>query len=65
MTLGTITNVVLNYLWIEEYGAKGAIIATIVSFIVTTFLIDAIYYKTRNNVKMQFIGILTFMKLKI
>ena len=65
MMFGTITNVALNYLWIEEYGAKGAIVATIISFTVTTFIIDLIYKKTRNNCILQFNGILTFYKLKI
>ncbi len=43
--LGTIANIGLNYLWIREYGAVGAIIATIISFGVTIFLIDILYIK--------------------
>ena len=65
MTLGTITNITLNYLWIPEYGSKGAIIATIISFFVTTFLVDIFYSKTRKNVFLQFRAIITFYKLKI
>lgn len=65
MMLGTVTNVVLNYLWIEEYGAKGAIVATIISFMVTIFLIDSIYVKTRQNVLLQIKAIFTFYDLKI
>jgi len=65
MILGTVTNVVLNYLWIEEYGAKGAIVATIISFMVTIFLIDSIYVKTRQNVLLQIKAIFTFYDLKI
>lgn len=65
MTLGTITNITLNYLWIPLYGSKGAIIATIISFFVTIFLLDIFYLKTRNNVILQFNGIFTFYKLKI
>ena len=65
MILGTITNVLLNYYWIPEYGAKGAIVATIISFTVTTFVVDFIYHKTRNNVILQFIGIVTFFKINL
>lgn len=65
MILGTITNVVLNYLFIEEYGAHGAIVATIVSFFVTVFLIDAFYSKTRNNFFLMMKGIFTFFKIGV
>ena len=65
MILGTITNIALNYLWIPWYGSKGAIIATIISFFVTIFLLDIFYSKTRNNVILQFNGIFTFYKLKV
>lgn len=63
MTLGTITNVFLNYLWIGEYGGKGAVVATIVSFFVTIFLVDVIYTKTRQNVFLQVRSMLTFYKI--
>ena len=65
MILGTITNIALNYLWIPWYGSMGAIIATIISFFVTIFLVDIFYSKTRNNVILQFNGIFTFYKLKV
>ena len=65
MTLGTITNIVLNYYWIPLYASKGAIIATIISFIVSIFVVDIFYAKTRNNVILQFKGIFSFYKLKV
>ena len=65
MILGTLVNVLLNYLWIRAYGAKGAIVATIFSFTVTIFLIDIFYSKTRRNVLLQFKSIFTFFKLNI
>ena len=65
MILGTITNVLLNYLWIPEYGAKGAIVATIFSFIVTVFIVDIFYTKTRKNVQLQIKSMLTFYKINI
>jgi len=65
MIVGTIVNIVLNYLWIPEYGAKGAIIASIVSFIVTIFAIDVVYLKTRENVFLQLKSIFTFYKINL
>ena len=65
MTLGTITNIVLNYYWIPLYASKGAIIATIISFFVSIFVVDIFYSKTRNNLILQFKGIFTFYKLKV
>jgi O-antigen/teichoic acid export membrane protein len=65
MTLGTITNVVLNYYWIPLYASKGAIVATIISFSVSIFVIDIFYSKTRNNLILQFKAIFSFYKLKV
>jgi O-antigen/teichoic acid export membrane protein len=65
MILGTATNILLNYLWIPEYGSKGAVTATIFSFMVTIFLIDILYSKTRNNVFLQIKSIFTFYKINI
>jgi O-antigen/teichoic acid export membrane protein len=65
MVLGTIINILLNYLWIEEYGGKGAIVATIFSFFVTIFLIDIFYSKTRENVFLQLRSIFTFYKIDL
>jgi len=65
MTLGTITNVVLNYFWIPLYASKGAIIATIISFSVSIFVVDIFYSKTRNNLILQFKAIFSFYKLKV
>lgn len=65
MALGTIVNIVLNYYMIPIYQSKGSIIATIISFFVTIFLIDSFYSKTRQNVKLQLLGIVTFYKLNL
>lgn len=50
---GSVINIVSNYLLIPEYKSAGAIWATILSFSVTIFIIDGIYYKTRRNFKMM------------
>ncbi len=65
MTAGAIVNVCLNYYLIPSYQSQGAIIATIISFSVTTFLIDFFYTKTSENVKLQILGILTFYKINL
>jgi len=65
MLAGTLVNILLNYILIPEYKSAGAIIATIISFFVTTFLLDAIYKKTKENVVLQLKAILTFYNIKI
>ena len=65
LMLGTVVNVGLNYLWIEEYGARGAIVATICSWFVTVFLIDSFYKTAQKNFVLQLKAIVTFFKLKI
>ena len=65
MIIGTIINVLLNYLWIPEYGAKGAIVSTIVSFAITIFVVDIFYSKTRKNVLLQLESVFSFYKLRV
>ena len=65
MSIGAFINIILNYYLIQVYGSIGAIIATIISFFITIFLIDFMYIKTRENVKLQVIGMFTFYKLKL
>ena len=62
MFIGTIINILMNYLLIPKYNSEGAVIATIISFSITTFIIDAMYDKTRVNLKLQIVAILTFYK---
>jgi O-antigen/teichoic acid export membrane protein len=65
MIFGAIVNVALNYYLIPLYQSQGAIVATIFSFFVTVFLIDFLYIKTRENVKSQVWGMLTFYKINL
>ncbi len=65
MLIGALSNVILNFYLIPIYKSKGAIIATIISFFITTFLVDFIYNKTRDNVRLQIWGILTFYKINL
>jgi len=48
--IGTIVNILLNYILIPILGTLGAIYASYVSFFVTSFFIDIFYVKTRNNI---------------
>ncbi|MFP8967025.1 flippase [Pokkaliibacter sp. CJK22405] len=65
MGIGTLTNVSLNYLLIPNYGALGAIITTYISFLVSIFLIDLLYKKSRKNVLCMIYSIITFWKFSI
>ncbi|MDD4505430.1 MAG: flippase [Sulfurospirillaceae bacterium] len=65
MIFGALVNVVLNYYLIPLFYSKGAIVATIISFFVTTFMLDFLYAKTRENVKLQIIGMVTFYKFPL
>ncbi|OOG24428.1 O-unit flippase [Thioalkalivibrio denitrificans] len=49
MIVGTIFNILLNYLLIPEYGAMGATFASLLSFAITIILIDILYRRTRMN----------------
>lgn len=63
MITGTVVNVVCNFLLIPSYGSAGAIVATILSFSTTIFFLDAFYRKTRSNVKLQLVAIVSFFKI--
>ncbi len=59
MILGTMANILLNYIWIPTYGSEGAIVATIISLFITTYAIDLLYSRTRKNVLLQLRAIFT------
>ena len=61
MAIGAVVNILLNYLWIPDYHSIGAIWASLVSFFITTFLIDIFYHKTKENVKLQIKSMLLFI----
>jgi len=62
--LGAITNIGINLILIPVYGSIGALIATVVSFSLSDFIVDLFYKKTRKNQYMIFRGICSFWKLK-
>jgi O-antigen/teichoic acid export membrane protein len=61
--VGATTNILVNIWLIPIYGSIGAIFATIVSFTMSTFVVDAFFPKTRENQRLIFRGIFTFWKL--
>lgn len=64
-SMGAVTNIVLNYFLIPRYYSFGAIWASIISFSVTIFLIDIFYSKTKDNLRLVFLAIMTPFKLRI
>ena len=61
--VGAIANISLNYFFIPLYGPRGAIIASMLSFIISIFLIDMFFERTRLNQKLMIQGIFSFWKL--
>ncbi len=55
--VGALVNILGNYILIPIYRSEGAIVATIISFSVTTFLMDMLYARTRVNLKLMIDGI--------
>jgi O-antigen/teichoic acid export membrane protein len=64
VSLGAIANIIFNYFFISAYGTVGAVISSILSFIVSIFAVDFFYAKTRGNLKLMFQSIISFWKLK-
>ncbi|MEM6764884.1 MAG: flippase [Bacteroidota bacterium] len=62
--VGATINVITNYFLIPFMGPEGAIIATIVSFTVSIFLLDLFFPKMRENLLLMIKGIATFWNLK-
>jgi len=50
---GAVVNIVGNYFLIPYYRSEGAIISTIISFSVTTFVMDMFYARTRVNLRLM------------
>jgi O-antigen/teichoic acid export membrane protein len=61
--VGASVNILLNYVLIPDYRSRGAIVATIVSFAISIFIVDLFYRNTRHNLKLMVTGIGTFWKL--
>jgi O-antigen/teichoic acid export membrane protein len=62
--IGAITNIALNYFLIPIYASVGSIVARMISFTISIFVVDIFFKKTRENQQLMFKGIFSFWKLK-
>lgn len=60
--VGVTLNVGINWLLIPDMRSIGAIWATIISFLVSIFLLDLLFKRTRENLGLMVRGILTFWR---
>jgi O-antigen/teichoic acid export membrane protein len=61
--IGAASNIGLNFILIPLYGTIGAIIASMISFTISIFIIDLFFKKAMTNLKLMIRGILSFWKL--
>jgi O-antigen/teichoic acid export membrane protein len=63
--IGSIINIVLNYLLIPKYASIGAIWAMIASFFVTIFFVDVFFGEVRRNLWLMMKAIISPWKLAL
>jgi O-antigen/teichoic acid export membrane protein len=63
VVVGAIANIAFNYFLIPLYASAGSILASMLSFIVSIFLIDFFFERARKNQKLMWRGIFSFWKL--
>lgn len=64
--VGAGSNIILNYLLIPIMGVTGSLVATILSFSISVFIIDLFFKrKIRSNLLLMLSSIITFWKFKI
>jgi O-antigen/teichoic acid export membrane protein len=64
VTVGAAVNITLNYVLIPHYGSVGSIVASLLSFTVSIFLVDLLFSKTRENQRLMMRGIFTFWRIQ-
>lgn len=64
VVIGAASNIAMNYFLIPLYGTVGAIVASMISFTISIFLVDLFFAKAFRNLKLMIKGILSFWKLK-
>lgn len=60
--VGAAVNIGVNIVLIPRYGSGGAIIATIVSYLASIFLMDLLFPRTRMNLRLMLHGMATFWR---
>lgn len=63
LVYGAIANIVLNYFLIQIYGLKGAAIATLISYSLSSYFVNAFYPKTKKNFILQTKALLNICRL--
>jgi O-antigen/teichoic acid export membrane protein len=63
VVVGAMATIGLDYVLIPTFGPKGAIVASMISFTISIFLLDTFFTKTRENQRLMFRGIFSFWKL--
>ncbi|MBX2973047.1 MAG: flippase [Flavobacteriales bacterium] len=63
-TIGAVVNISLNAWLIPWLGARGAIWSSVISFLVSIFLVDLFTARTRINFRLMMNGMMTFWRLK-
>jgi len=64
VVIGAASNIGLNFILIPLYGTIGAIIASMISFTISIFIVDLFFKKALKNLKLMIRGILSFWKLR-
>lgn len=64
LVAGAIINVVLNLIFIKKFGLLGAAYATLISYAISGYLVNALFTKTRINFVLQSRSILNVLYLK-
>jgi Na+-driven multidrug efflux pump len=60
--VGASVNIGVNYMLIPTYKSTGAIWATIISFLVSLFLLDVFLSRTRENLGLMIKAMFSFWK---
>ena len=64
LIIGAIINVILNLILIDTIGLLGAAYATLVSYSISGYFVNALFKKTRPNFALQTRSLLNFLNLK-
>ncbi len=64
LVIGAVVNIGLNLIFIEEFGLLGAAYATLISYGISGYLVNALFAKTRVNFMLQTKAFIHIFKLR-
>jgi len=64
LLLGAVINIILNLIFINKFGLLGAAYATLISYAISGYFVNAFFEKTRPNFILQSRSIFNFLYLK-